>query len=46
MRINQKAKKNLRLAKPKTQLLAKSCVLGSSKKEVQNAHNLWTAGGP
>ena len=33
----------MRLAEPKTQLLEKSCVLGSGKKQVRNAHNLWTS---
>ena len=46
MRINQKAEKKMRLAKPKMELFEKSCPLGSGKKEVQNVQNLWTAGGP
>ena len=43
MRINKKVDKKMRLAEPKTQLLEKSCVLGSGKKQVRNAHNLWTS---
>ena len=33
----------MRLAEPKTQLFEKSCVLGTGKKQVRNAHNLWTS---
>ena len=33
----------MHLAEPKKQLFEKSCVLGSSKKQVQNALNLWTS---
>ena len=43
MHINKKVDKKMRLAEPKTQLLEKSCVLGSGKKQVRNAHNLWTS---
>ena len=44
--IIQKAKEKMCLAHPKTQLFGKSYVLGSGKKRVQNAQNLWTTRGP
>ena len=44
--IIQKTKEKMCLAHPKTQLFGKSYVLGSGKKRVQNAQNLWTTRGP
>ena len=41
--INKKVDKKMLLAEPKTQLFEKSCILGSGKKQVRNAHNLWTS---